>query len=122
MCIRDRCRAANCPRYKCKKDSAWYAADRADARREIFNNGPIQAIYDVYADFSNYKGGVYYHTKGEFLGVHTVEVLGWGRENGMDYWLCKNCWGDEWGMKSLFKIRMGECGIDDYMSSCLPDV
>jgi len=112
----------NCARYKCKDNSIWYSSGREDIRREIFNNGPVQAAFDVYADFSNYKSGVYYHTTGEFLGVHTVEVLGWGRENGMNYWICKNCWGDDWGMGSLFKIRMGDCGIDEHMSSCLPDV
>jgi len=114
------CRKVNCPVYKCRPGSDFYTSDREKAKREIYYNGPIQGIFSVYDDFTNYKSGVYYHKKGEFLGIHTVEILGWGVENNMAYWLCKNCWGDDWGMRSLFKIRMGDCGIDDYLSTCLP--
>lgn len=118
----NQCRSTNCKKHKCKKNSAWFSSSIEKSKQEIYYNGPVQAIFSVYADFSNYQSGVYYHTQGEFLGIHTVEVLGWGVENGMKYWLCKNCWGDDWGANSFFKIKMGECGIDDYMSSCLPDV
>ena len=117
-----KCRKTNCPRYRCKRGSAWYTSDTEKAKREIYYNGPIQAIFSVYEDFPNYKSGIYYYTKGDFLGIHTVEILGWGVEKGMRYWLCKNCWGDDWGAASFFKIKMGECGIDDYMSTCIPNV
>ncbi len=113
-------RYTSCRRYKCKKNSMWFSSNVEAAKSEIYKNGPIQGVYNVYSDFPNYKGGVYYQTSKDFLGVHTVEILGWGKENGVDYWLAKNCWGDTWGMKSFFKIKMGECGINDNMSTCRP--
>jgi len=118
----DRCRPTRCRRHKCKKNSVWFSSNVAKAKKEIYNNGPIQAMFDVYSDFSHYKSGVYYHTGGDYLGIHTVEILGWGVERGREYWLCKNCWGDNWGDNGFFKIRIGECGINRYMSSCIPDV
>lgn len=116
------CRKTNCVKYKCKRNSAWFSTGRERAKRELYYNGPIQAVFNVYSDFTNYKSGIYYHNVGENLGIHTVEVLGWGVENGMNYWLCKNSWGGDWGMNGFFKIKMGDSGIENYMSSCIPDV
>lgn len=111
---------SSCTHYKCEPDSGIWVETVADAKSEIYNNGPIMAIYSVYQDFLSYEGGVYYHRSGAFLGDHAVELLGWGRESGMNYWLVKNCWGDSWGDNGYFKIKMGDCGINDYMSTCTP--
>lgn len=116
------CRPSRCRKHRCKKGSAWFSSNPERAKREIYNNGPIQAMFHVYSDFSNYRRGVYKHTMGEYLGIHTVEILGWGKERGREYWLCKNCWGDDWGDRGFFKIQIGDCEINKYMSSCIPDV
>lgn len=41
-------------------------------------------------------------------------MVGWGKESGIDYWLCANTWSKSWGMDGMFKIRRGtnECGIE----------
>ena len=41
--------------------------------------------------------GVYKHVKGSLLGGHAVKLLGWGVENGTDYWLLANSWNTDWG-------------------------
>ncbi len=109
-------------RYKCKRGTVWYSSSVDAAKKQIYNNGPIQALFDVYRDFAYYKSGVYSYTYGSFAGIHTVEVLGWGKENGVKYWLCKNSWGKYWGDNGYFKIKMGECGINDDFSTCEPAV
>uniref|UniRef100_T1D476 Putative cathepsin b n=1 Tax=Psorophora albipes TaxID=869069 RepID=T1D476_9DIPT len=75
---------------------------------EIYRNGPVQASYRLYLDFMAYKSGVYRHTWGPLQGGHAVVILGWGEENGVKYWLCKNQWGAEWGDRGFFKIVRGE--------------
>jgi cathepsin B len=42
-------------------------------------------------------------------------MIGWGVEQGTDYWLVKNSWNDEWGDGGTFKIARGtnECGIEN---------
>eukprot|EP00826_Nyctotherus_ovalis_P040511 TRINITY_DN4003_c0_g1_i2.p1 TRINITY_DN4003_c0_g1~~TRINITY_DN4003_c0_g1_i2.p1 ORF type:complete len:372 (+),score=108.88 TRINITY_DN4003_c0_g1_i2:215-1330(+) len=114
------CRNTTCPRYKCQKNSLFWADSPKDAKWEIYNNGPIEAVFDVYEDLAHYGGGVYYNSTAKFLGIHAVTVLGWGVEDGKDYWLCKNSWGDTWGASSFFKIQMGVCGINDALTTCKP--
>jgi hypothetical protein len=40
---------------------------------------------------------VYKHTTGKPLGGHAIKILGWGTENGDDYWLVANSWNPDWG-------------------------
>lgn len=47
------------------------------------------------------------------MGGHAVKMIGWGVEGGVKYWICSNSWGTGWGENGFFKIKMGECGIDD---------
>jgi cathepsin B len=79
---------------------------------EIMTNGPIETAFMVYQDFMYYKGGIYKHISGGLLGGHAVKIIGWGKENGTDYWLVANSWGTSWGEQGFFRIAFGECGID----------
>lgn len=89
---------------------------------EIMTNGPVEAAFDVYADFVSYKSGVYQHVSGGLLGGHAIKMLGWGVENNTPYWLIANSWNPTWGDKGYFKIKRGtnECGIEDDIVGGLP--
>jgi len=51
-------------------------------------------------------------------------MIGWGIENGIDYWLMMGSWGTNWGDNGTFKIRKGtgECYVDTMMSAGVPEV
>ena len=60
---------------------------------EIIKNGPVQVIFKVYEDFFMYKSGIYSKQPEASLAnvedqYHSVKLLGWGTENGKDYWVC----------------------------------
>ena len=93
-----------------------------EIKTEIFTNGPVDATFRVYEDFLTYKSGIYHHVEGKALSLHTVKMIGWGVENGEEYWLLVNSWNEDWGENGLFRVRLGtnECGIEDVIEACLP--
>ena len=103
---------------KRKALSAYYLTTKVSSiKQDIFTYGTVTAAFTVYEDFLTYKSGVYSHKTGKSLGGHAIKVIGWGNENGEDYWLCVNSWNDTWGDNGLFKILQGNCGINDEMTA-----
>jgi cathepsin B len=94
----------------------------SDIQKEIMTNGPVEVAFHVYEDFEHYKGGIYQHVTGGFKGGHAVKMLGWGVDNGVDYWLIANSWNEDWGEKGFFRILRGnnECGIEGEVVAGMP--
>ncbi|VDN51783.1 unnamed protein product [Dracunculus medinensis] len=90
---------------------------------EIMNNGPVEAVLNVYSDFMSYEKGIYMHVIGDALGGHSVKIIGWGVENSISYWLIVNSWNGEWGENGLFRMLRGtnECGIEENVVAGIPD-
>lgn len=98
------------------KFASSYSVDSSVAaiQTEIMTYGPVEAAFDVYADFEAYKSGVYRHISGDYLGGHAIKIIGWGEENNVPYWLIANSWNSDWGEKGFFRILRGSdhCGIE----------
>lgn len=60
---------------------------------EIYARGPITCGMACPDDFVwNYKGGVYKDKSKDTELDHDVEVVGWGEEKGVPYWIVRNSW------------------------------
>lgn len=101
---------------KTKAKNSYAIQGVTNMQKEIMTNGPIQVAFMVYRSFMSYKSGVYQKHWNEFLpeGGHAVKMVGWGTENGVDYWLVANSWNTNWGLDGFFKIKRGsdESGIE----------
>nr|DAA06105.1 TPA_inf: cathepsin B [Acyrthosiphon pisum] len=103
-----------------------YDIEYEDIQREVQNYGPVSMAFKVFDnDFFLYKSGVYEKTtNSEFIQWQYAKLIGWGVENGVDYWLLVNFWGYEWGQNGLFKIKRGtdECNIETFVHAGEPQL
>ncbi|KAE8573119.1 procathepsin L [Halyomorpha halys] len=82
----------------------------------VANVGPVSVAIDASDEYFHfYDSGVYYREDcSTRLLDHAVLVVGYGTENGKDYWLVKNSWGKNWGIDGYVKMsrnKNNNCGI-----------
>lgn len=95
-------------------------------RHNIYCWGPVTTGMVVYADFYLFdpKTEVYsWSGKGQPVGGHAIEIVGWGTLNGKDFWWIKNSWGPEWGVNGYFRMERGVnmCQIEENVVAGVPD-
>jgi cathepsin L len=83
----------------------------------VANNGPV-AISVAATEWALYDSGVF----NSFCGTevnHAVTLEGYGTdENGNNYWLVRNSWGEDWGEKGYIRVKREKsakevvCGVD----------
>jgi len=109
-------------KFKCAAHSVFVATSPATIKQQIIAGGPVETGFMVYQDFMNYKTGIYHHTTGGLLGGHAVKIIGWGVENGTNYWICANSWDTTWGEQGFFRIKQGDSNIDQAVYGCAPEL
>nr|AHX59270.1 procerain B [Calotropis procera] len=67
-------------------------------------------------DFQHYRSGVFSGACGPRVD-HAVNIVGYGSEGGVNYWIVRNSWGTNWGENGYMRIPRnsnqsgGYCGI-----------
>lgn len=77
---------------------------------------PVLAVINAgVKSFQFYRSGVYNDPSCNSHDLdHVIQVVGYGSQNGTDYWICKNSWGVNWGMRGYILIARNQgnmCGI-----------
>ena len=79
------------------------ANDYDSLMQAIATVGPISISVD--ASWGSYEKGVYQGcSKNKTMIDHAVQLVGYGTEDGLDYWLVRNSWGAKWGEVSCHDI------------------
>jgi len=105
----DKCWAVD---YKKYYASHYYSlSGAAKMKAEIYKNGPISCGIEVTDKFEDYKGGIYSEFKIFPMINHEISVVGYGVENGQEYWIGRNSWGTYWGEGGFFRMATGSHGL-----------
>jgi len=78
----------------------------------LIQYGPIAAGFDASHDsFTYYDSGIYHEKDCNPWGIdHALAIVGYGVQDGTDYWICRNCWAEDWGMKGYINVLKDENG------------
>lgn len=81
-----------------------------DILYHVAKTGPVVTVMRATDKFLYYGSGIFddptCSRKADDVD-HAISIVGYGRENGIDYWLIKNSWGAEWGLNGYGKYRRG---------------
>jgi len=89
----------------------------AQLQAKVATVGPISVAIQVLTSFQHYSSGIYNDPSCGSNVNHAVLVVGYGTQNGVDYWLVKNSWGTSWGMQGYIKMsrnKNNQCAIASY--------
>lgn len=101
-------------------DYSFTDGNEDELKAALYLLGPISIIFDhLHHSFFQYSKGIYYEPNciesNEF--THGALIVGFGSENGIEYWTIKNSFGSIWGEKGFFKIARNKdnhCLIGKY--------
>lgn len=90
----------------------------------VAEKGAISVAIDATGNFAAYQSGIYYNSNCSTSKLtHAVIIVGYGQENGKDYWLVRNSYSKSWGENGYVKMlrnKNNHCGIASAAS--FPDV
>merc|ERR1712086_637531 len=80
-----------------------------EALMEALATGPVSVAVQANTIFQLYFGGIMSGLCGASLD-HGVLAVGYGTDNGKDYWKVKNSWGGKWGEDGYLRMARGKSG------------
>lgn len=111
--------------YKLWKASEYGSVSGAERMKsEIYARGPIACGIMVTDKFEAYTGGIFSEKSILPEINHEISVVGYGIEDGVEYWVGRNSWGTYWGEKGYFRIKMNSdnLGIESGCNWAVPVV
>lgn len=123
VCSNDKCTNPNHQTFELKKCKKIHIlSDPYAIRQELFTYGPLACRFHRHLDFDDYKSGIYYRVESSINNPmeddRGAKLIGWGVENGIEFWMLMNSWGDKWGENGCFRIRQNEVDICKIAGTC----
>ena len=89
------------------------SSDEATLKKLVASHGAVLTGVAAGGAFSQYKGGIFSGCSSTAEPDHAVVVVGYGSQDGVDFWLVKNSWGSSWGENGYIRVKRGVqmCGI-----------
>lgn len=103
--------------------SYYFIPNSINDIKQAVLNGAVSTTFQAMSDFYFYEEGCYENDSGVNRINHAVIILGWDDQlcDGQGAWICKNSWGEDWGMDGFFYIRYGDLQIGSNSSQIIYD-
>ena len=90
--------------------------DEQDLMCKCYKHGVIACAVDAQLEsFQLYSSGIYSDPACSTTYVnHGVNVVGWGADGSVKYWIVRNCWSARWGEKGYMRLKKDAgnmCGV-----------
>ena len=83
----------------------------------LSQHGPVSV--SIQADIDNYESGIFDNKKCGCDVDHAVLAVGYGVEDGNEYWIIKNTWASDWGEDGYIRFAIAEgdgiCCVQSYV-------
>ena len=74
---------------------------------EIMKNGPVACFDDYFKTFDDYNTGIYYNVGLQKYPIkQAFRVVGWGRENGINFWIASAALSDSFGENGNVRLKI----------------
>ncbi|CAG9798782.1 unnamed protein product [Chironomus riparius] len=107
--------------FRIKEMIEFEREDEELLKKALYNAGPIIGVIDSLNDsFYRYSSGIYYEegcNDETRMPTHAILLIGYGTENGLDFWTFKNSYGNKWGESGYMRIarnRNNHCKIASF--------
>mmetsp|Transcript_18771 Transcript_18771/g.33778 ORF Transcript_18771/g.33778 Transcript_18771/m.33778 type:complete len:370 (+) Transcript_18771:55-1164(+) len=77
-------------------------------KKEIHTRGPVAASIQSHSLHDFMGGEIFDDDEASRETNHVVSIVGWGVEDDVEYWICRNSWGAYWGEVGFFRVATGK--------------
>lgn len=94
--------------------------DEQEIKKALVKYGPLAIAVNAYP-FFDYSSGVVRREKDCQKGQlnHAINIVGYGVENDVNFWIVRNSWGTSWGEEGYIRLEIGKnlCNIGDEVTA-----
>ncbi|ESO95418.1 hypothetical protein LOTGIDRAFT_116870, partial [Lottia gigantea] len=109
------CNKASCSPKAQINGSRFIPQGNEEEMASVIIRTPLMVYIDAsQSSFELYQSGIYSDAGCSQIQLnHLLQIVGYGEQNGVKYWICRNSWGTDWGINGYIWIKRDEnvCGI-----------